>query len=130
MLYLAAGAPDTTGLPEHGLSDVPEWVDVPVTWLKANEYMTGYPDDTFRPDLPITRGELTRATFRVHGSPPGAPPHPFTDVPAWLDDAVDWVADAELMTGYGDDTFRPSLDITRAQSARVTCRANTPPETC
>jgi hypothetical protein len=100
-----------------------------------NGYMTGYPDNTFRPSLPITRGQVSRATYRVHGSP-GAPPHPFTDVPAWLTTAVNWAANdppgsaPPLMTGYGDGTFRDTLDITRAQTARLTCRANTAPGTC
>ncbi|MEL7208831.1 MAG: S-layer homology domain-containing protein, partial [Actinomycetota bacterium] len=125
------------GLPAHGLSDVPAWVEDPVRWLVANQYMTGYPDGSFKPNLPITRGQVTRATFRIAGQPAGSP-HPFTDVPAWLTDAVDWVAHdpdgagpaPSLMDGYPGGTFRDGLDISRAQTIRLTCRVNAAPGTC
>ena len=138
LLYRVAGSPDVTGLPDHGFTDVPNWVNDAVTWLADNAYMTGYNDNTFRPDLPITRGQVTRATYRVQGSPAGAPPNTYPDVPNWLDPAADWATwdqdgagpNPPLMTGYNDGTFRPDDDITRAQTTRLTCRANTAPGTC
>ena len=90
LLYRVAGSPDVTGLPHHGFSDVPGWVNDAVTWLADNDYMTGYPDNTFRPNIPISRGQVTRATYRVQGSPGGAPPNGYPDVPNWLDPAADW----------------------------------------
>lgn len=44
--------------------------------------------------------------------------------------AVDWVHCNSYMTGYPNGTFRPDLDITRAQTTRLTCRANTQSGTC
>ena len=35
-----------------------DWAIAPVSYLKENGYITGYPDGSFRPDNPITRGEL------------------------------------------------------------------------
>ena len=120
--YRIAGSPDVSALPDHGLEDVPGWVDDAVTWLIDGGFMTGYPDDTFRPDLPITRAQVTRLKYRVAGSPAGAPDHPFSDVPSWVDDAVDWIFDEGFATGYPDDTYRPNLSITRAQTTRMSCR--------
>ena len=44
------------------------------------------------------------------------PPHTFTDVPPWVEDAVRWMTSdvntPALMTGYPDNTFRPNLPIT------------------
>jgi len=89
---------------------------------------------TFRPKTSINRGQITRVTYRIQGSFPGAPPNTFTDVPAWLDTAVDratWSSPpSPLMTGYPGNTFRPDLDIRREQTARPTCRANADPGTC
>ena len=71
-LYRMAGSPDVSGYPPHGLSDVPAWVENAVRWAvrdpagSALPVMTGYPDLTFRPDLAITRGQVTRAVFRAN----------------------------------------------------------------
>ena len=138
VLYRAAGSPDVSGLPPAEWSDIPNWIDDAARWLDDQNYMTGYPDGTFRPNLPITRGQVTRALYRAAGSPAPLPSHGFTDVPNWLTLAVSWAAldpDARgplypPMTGYPDDTFRPDLDITRAQTTRVICRANAPTAPC
>ena len=138
LLYRVAGSPSVAGLPAHGLSDVPLWVEDAVTWLVANSHMTGYPDGKFRPNVPISRGQVTRVTYRVKGSPPGSPPHPFGDVPAWLVASVNWAAHdpdgagplPALMNGYPGNLFRPDADITRGQTTRLTCRANATPGTC
>ena len=134
LLYRVAGSPDVSGLPHHGLSDVPAWVDDAVSWLVANQYATGYADDTFRPNLPITRAQEARMLYRVAGSPSGSPAHGFTDVPGWVASAVDWLTDPAnnppYATGYPDNTFRPNRDITRAQTTRMTCRIDTPSGTC
>ena len=138
LLYRAAGSPSVAALPPHGLSDVPAWIDEPVRWLRAHNFMTGYTDNTFKPNIPISRGQVTRATFRVQGSPPGAPANQYPDVPNWLDSAVSWAAwdqdgagpNPPLMSGYPNGTFGPDRNITRGQTARLTCRANTLPGTC
>ena len=137
LLYRVAGSPAVSALPQHGLSDVPAWVGDAVRWAKGNDIMTGYPDGTFRPNQPITRGQTIRAVFRAEGQPVGAP-HPFSDVPGWLADAVNWAAHdpdgggaaQPIMTGYPDGTFRDTLDITRAQTTRLVCRTNAAAGVC
>ena len=138
LLYRAAGSPAVSALPPHRLSDVPAWLERPVRWLHAGHHMTGYPDNTFRPNQPISRGQVTRAVFRTHGAPSGAPAHSFGDVPAWLAHAVSWAthdpdaagSQQPLMTGYPDNTFRPDTTISRAQTTRLVCRTGTPTGTC
>ncbi len=134
LLYRVAGSPDVSALPPHGLTDVPLWVEDAVTWMIANEYATGYDDDTFRPDIPISRGQVTRMQFRVEGSPAGSPPHGFSDVPEWVREAVNWIVDPANMppfaVGYDDNTYRPNIDVSRGQVARMTCRINATPGTC
>ena len=127
-VYRTEGSPSVSGLPAHGFSDVPNWVEDAVRWLTAEGLVAGYPDDTFRPDLPMTRSQTVRLVHRLAGEPAGAMAHGFGDVPAWVDEAVTWATDdppgspAPLISGYPDDTFRPGLALTRAQSARLLFR--------
>ena len=124
MLYRIAGEPDVSELPDHGFTDVPVWVQDPVTWLKANGFMTGYDDGTFRAAEPITRGAEARVLYRIAGEPDVSelPDHGFTDVPDWVQDPVTWLKANGFMTGYDDDTFRPTVPITRGAEARVLYR--------
>ena len=139
LAYRAAGSPDVTGLPAAPWTDTPSWIDAPARWLAANDHMTGYPDGRFRPNRPITRGQVTRATHRIHGNPPAAPPlhrrahlarrrrrlgRPRPRRPPT------GRRPSAPMTGYPDDTFRPDLDITRGQATRLACRTTAPTGTC
>ena len=117
MQFRIAGSPG--GSPANTFPDVPPWLEDAVDWIDANNFMTGYKDGTFRPNDPVSRGELARLTFRVIGSPGGFPPNTFTDSPAWLEDALDAHQAAGFMTGYPDGSFRPAWNITRAQTANV-----------
>ena len=69
LLHRAAGEADVSELPAPELSDVPPWVTEAVRWLVAPRAVqllggggiaTGYADDTFRPALPVTRGQVVR----------------------------------------------------------------------
>ena len=128
MLYNEEGAPDPSAYPPHGFTDVPPWVEDAVRWAKGEGIVDGITPTTFAPDDPITRAQVVRMKYRFAGSPDvsGIDPHPFTDVPAWVDDAVRWAADPEnvlpLVTGITPTTFEPNDDITRAQVARMDYR--------
>jgi hypothetical protein len=134
LLYRINGSPDVSGLDPLGFGDVPPWVEDAVRWMAHFDYITGYPDDTFRPDLPITRAAVARMMYRTNGSPGGSPANSFSDVPGWVEAAVNWLADPAnvppYVTGYEDDTFRPYEDITRAETTRMACRVHTPSGTC
>ena len=43
------------------------------------------------------------------------PPHPFTDVTTWVDQAVDWLVWMDVASGYPDGTYRPNNPVTRAE---------------
>jgi peptidoglycan hydrolase-like amidase len=84
----------------------------------------GYDDGTFRPGERITRAQMATFLARAIG---------LADVPA--DDrfrdvdeqphagAIHAVADAEVALGYDDDTFRPTLEVSREQMASFLRRA-------
>jgi hypothetical protein len=110
----------------HGLTGVPPWVEDAVRWLVDGcndpRYMTGLPDGSFGTNLAITRGQALRALWHIEGSPATDHEHGFTDVPAWIEDAVQWAAEQGYMTGYPDGTFRANASISRGQIARLLFR--------
>jgi lysophospholipase L1-like esterase len=122
-LWRLAGEPAATSA--NGFTDTPNWVDGAVSWAVEHDFMTGYPDNTFRPLADINRAEAARLFFRMAGSPPQTPQgHGLSDVPAWVDDAVTWLVGQGHASGYPDHTFRPRLPITRAQFAAIAFSIN------
>ena len=123
--------------PPHAFSDVPKWVEDAVRWMTSDvndpALMTGFNNGTFRPDIDITRAQVVRQVYRLMGAPDvsGLPAHAFTDVPAWVDDAVTWAAHdpdgagpvQPIITGITPTTFVPNDPITRAQTVRMMYRA-------
>jgi hypothetical protein len=59
-----------TGFPDHELSDVPASIAPAVRWAVNGDYLAGFPNHTFRPNQPITRGQVTRMLHRIHDDTP------------------------------------------------------------
>ncbi len=117
---------------EPPFPDVDEeaWYAEEVSKGIAAGYLSGYPDGTFRPHAPISRAEAA-SILRVlldqekdDARDDGL--EAFTDadaVPAWAEEAVAAVAEADIMGGYPDNTFRPDASITRAESVSILDRS-------
>jgi hypothetical protein len=114
--------------PAHPFTDVATWVEDAVRWMASDvhdpPFMTGITPTTFRGGDPITRAQVVRLLYREAGSPDVSsyPPHPFTDVPAWVEDAVRWASAEQIVTGITPTTFVPGDPITRAQVVRMKYR--------
>jgi PKD repeat protein len=90
----------------------------------------GYPDGAYRPAIPVGRGQMAVFIARaVAGGEDMVPTGPavatFSDVPAsfWAYDQVEYCAANNIVTGYGDGTYRPNLDVTRGQMAVFIARS-------
>jgi hypothetical protein len=83
----------------------------------------GYSDGTFRPGLPVIRGQMATFLMRALDLPAGQAT--FSDVPADHPHAagIGAVAAAEITTGYPDGTFRPENPVNRGQMASFLGRA-------
>ncbi len=85
--------------------------------------ITGYPDKSFKPDSPITRAEtatvLRRAT-EMYGY--YIDEKRFTDVEMWAKTSINELAAAEVVNGYGDGTFKPDNQVTRAEFVAMLMR--------
>lgn len=88
-------------------------------------YVMGYPDGTFRPEASITRAEAASIFFRLLTDESRAEyltgENPFSDVNEgdWYNTAISTLANADIVDGYEDGTFRPDAPITRGEMAKL-----------
>lgn len=91
-------------------------------------YVIGFPDGTFGPDHPITRGQVATIIARAcledfaEGSDYGNPGN-YNDVEEhWANSAIAFCSLKGVFTGYEDGTFRPDRYISRQELAAVVAR--------
>lgn len=83
----------------------------------------GFPDGTFRPGAPVTRGQMAAFLTRALRLPRAAA-HTFVDVSGSVHEAaVAALAAAGITGGYPDGTFRPDVVVSRGQMAAFLQRA-------
>ena len=104
-------------------------IHVPVLNKKDHvAYIIGYEDDTVRPENNITRAEVATIFFRLLTDDSRArywsQTNAFSDVSSsdWFNNAVSTMANAGILTGYPDGTFKPNAPITRAEFAAIAAR--------
>lgn len=91
-------------------------------------YIKGFPDGTVRPNANITRSEVAQIIVRLmqddYRQYYYTLDNKFRDVNSgdWFNEAVSISAYAEIVKGYGDGTFRPNNNITRAEFATMVSR--------
>lgn len=86
----------------------------------------GYPDFTFKPNANVTRAEFAVMLNQALGGAESDKEPAFSDadrIPAWAKQAVAQAADAGIIGGYKDGTFRPDARITRAEMAVMIVKA-------
>jgi hypothetical protein len=119
-----AGPTWTPGPCNMRFYDLPDthWAYQYVSYLFCRGAVSGYPDETFRPNEGSTRGQFAKMLVLGMGWMPYNPVYPtFNDVApgstfytfieaAYLRGAVE---------GYPDGTFRPNAPVTRAQAAKM-----------
>ncbi|MCX5973371.1 MAG: S-layer homology domain-containing protein [Coprothermobacterota bacterium] len=110
--------------------------DVPSFYWAYNEIMAmvkagvvnGYPDRTFKPELPVTRAEFCKMIDLAMGYtiPASISRPPFPDLSpddAWAWPYIQVALDKGLVTGFPDGTFRPRESVTEAQIFAIITRA-------
>ena len=106
------------------------WYAPYVGWGASVGLVSGYPDNTFRPDVPVTRQELAALIVRftsfmeatVRASDPASG---FTDgdrIEPWAREYVEELRLTGLVRGDEAGRFNPSSSATRAEAATVFSR--------
>lgn len=78
----------------------------------------GFDGNVFRPNQPVTRGQLASMIRRAFELPDASSPAPHTDVAGTAHaPAIAAVVEAGIVGGFPDNTFRPRDTVTRGQTA-------------
>lgn len=101
------------------------WAEQYVSSLAQRQVIGGFPDNTFKPNAPITRAQFAAIVARAFNLPPASGASAFVDVPSnyWAAPAIRAVSNSGLVTGFPDGTFRPEDRITRVQALIVLTKA-------
>lgn len=114
------------------LTDPEDYADVEGHWaapvvntLASKQLIEGVAEDEFAPDQPLTRAELAALLVRSLALKLPRGGAGFADVGAsdWFSSAVAAAAQAGLIEGFEDGTFRPDERVTREQMSVMLIRA-------
>lgn len=117
--------------------DVPDgyWASCDINVLTENNIIAGYPDRTFKPNLPVSRAEM--ATLAVKGlnlnDDVTCSSNLFKDVPKnhWANKTISKAVANGLMAGYPNNTFKPNQPISRAEAFSIMAKGiNCPMDEC
>ncbi len=102
--------------------DADAWYNNAVSTLSNAGILNGYEDGTFQPDGNITRAEFATITARFFEATYEGEDL-FSDIAGhWAADYINQAANAGIVDGYPDGTFRPQQNITRAEAMTMVNR--------
>jgi hypothetical protein len=121
IIVLAAGSqvPYTT---QSSFSDVPNnhWALRYIEVAKEKNIISGYPDDTFRPNNPITRAEIAKMAVVAGQFTIDKSGTPFSDISGnWAYEYIMTARNNHIISGYPDGAFRPDKNATRAEASKI-----------
>ncbi|MFW6264330.1 MAG: glycoside hydrolase family 10 protein, partial [Cyanobacteriota bacterium] len=98
------------------------WARLCIQELAQRDIISGYPDGTFRPNIPVTRAEFAALLKNAFPNAPITRDSvgfgvEFADVSDeyWAVVPVRWAFQRGFMSGYPDGTFAPQQNITRVE---------------
>ncbi|MGI5921996.1 MAG: S-layer homology domain-containing protein, partial [Syntrophomonadaceae bacterium] len=124
-LTICAGFGTTQAYAAITLSDVSgHWAQSQIESLVEQNVVSGYPDNTFKPDNPVTRVEFMVMANRAFSFTNTANID-YSDVPAdaWYAPEVAKAKAAGYISGYQDGSMKPNNQISRQEAAAMIARA-------
>lgn len=95
------------------------WCNAAVSTMTRAGVIQGYTDGKFHPNDPITRAEFATIAVRFFEVTYSGDDK-FSDISNhWAADYINKAAEAALIAGFTDGTFRPDVKITRAQAITI-----------
>ncbi len=101
------------------------WYYSYVTCCAYRGLMMGFEDNSFRPNVAMTRAMFVTVLYRFdlyeNNQHHSVKEHSFTDVKPgiWYEDAVAWAAGNGIVKGTGETTFSPNDALTREQAVTM-----------
>ena len=101
-----------------------DWFYANVKYAHKNGLFSGTTENTFSPNLDLTRAMLVTVLYRAEGEPEVNDVSNFTDVAndAYYADAVAWAEANGIVKGISEEEFAPDMKITREQIAAIMYR--------
>ena len=109
---------------KYRFTDVPSnfWAYESITKMTKEGLMSGYRNGTFKPNDPLSREEAASLFSNMIGDTPSIMlASSFSDITSdrWSCLAIESVARANIISGYGDNTYRPEQYMSRQEFAVV-----------
>lgn len=97
------------------------WYREAVDFVLEKGLFVGTSDTTFKPNMAMSRAMLVTVLWRLEGEPAATSTNIFKDVAkdTWYEKAVIWASDKQVVSGFGDGSFKPNDNISREQMAAV-----------
>jgi uncharacterized surface protein with fasciclin (FAS1) repeats len=112
-----SAAPAATNFADVGTD---YWSGPFIQALAVRNVITGFPDQTFRPNQAVTRAEFAAMIQKAFNQTPvrQLSTSGFRDVPAnyWAASAIQEAYETGFMAGYPDNSFRPNEQIPKVQA--------------
>lgn len=120
ILHRAAGTPAVTG--STAFEDVISgaWYSDAIIWASQNNIVSGYGNNRFGTDDPITREQLITILWRYDGSRKVASSPSFSDiasVSSWANEALSWGSEQNIANIKDGNRFDPKSNAIRAEAA-------------
>lgn len=92
-----------------------------IGFLKDNNIVKGYADNTFRPDNTLNRAESLKIILEANNITAIPEAAPFDDVPngSWFYNYVTTAFKKSIVRGYEDGSFRPANTVSRAEFLKM-----------
>ena len=125
IINTSIGTPqDIQKIRAHIFTDVPSdfWAANSISTVTKANLMKGYSDGTFRPNQPMTREEVAALFNSITDDGTAAfLSSKFKDITSdrWSALAIESVARKNIISGYGDDTYKPEKYMSRQEFAVV-----------
>ena len=121
-LYRAAGSPAVSGSDSFTGTADGAWYADAVLWASQRGVISGYGNNLFGTNDPVTREQIATILWRYAGSPSADAGQDFADeseIASYAAAAVDWARANGVVSGVDGNRFLPGSNATRAQVATI-----------
>lgn len=105
------------------------WAYQPIKFLTEVGVVVGYPDGTYKPDIPVTRAEFASMAIKALGQENTTVSQPihFSDITPdfWAYDIIQKAVYFDLIPNSKGESYRPFDSVTRAEAINIAVNALT-----